>query len=135
MSSQRAVASAFNLTRNAYLATRLVVAATHWSRFRGLMGTDSQEFPSGKGLWIIPSCGVHTFGMRFPIDVAYLDDHKVIVHLEHGLKPWRVAAFRLNARSILELPETTLDSTGTSVGDQIKISNTPEERIQADLRE
>jgi len=132
MSPQRSSASAFNLTRDAYLATHLVVAGTHWSRFRGLMGRDVDEFPAGQGLWIIPSHGVHTFCMRFPIDVAYLDDRKFVVHLEHGLKPWRVAAVRLNAKSILELPENTLIATATSIGDEIRITRKDETRDEAD---
>ena len=57
---------AFNRTRNAYLATKLSVAGTHWSRLRGLMGKDAASFPAGNGLWIIPSRGVHTLAMRFP---------------------------------------------------------------------
>jgi uncharacterized membrane protein (UPF0127 family) len=113
---------AFNLTRQAYLATQLSIAGTHWSRFRGLMGAGTEDFPPGQGLWIIPSHGVHTLGMRFSIDVAYLDSDSVVVHIEAGLKPWRVAPIRLNADSVLELPESTLAATGTRIGDQIKIA-------------
>jgi uncharacterized membrane protein (UPF0127 family) len=113
---------AFNRTRQAYLATQLSIAETHWSRFRGLMGAGTGDFPPGQGLWIVPSHGVHTLGMRFSIDVAYLDSNHVVVHIESGLKPWRVAPIRLNADSVLELPENTLAATGTRVGDQIKIA-------------
>jgi uncharacterized membrane protein (UPF0127 family) len=60
--------------------------------------------------------------MRFPIDVAYLDSRTVVVHIEHQLKSWRVAPIRWNANSVLEIPASTLASTGTSVGDQIKIA-------------
>jgi uncharacterized membrane protein (UPF0127 family) len=60
--------------------------------------------------------------MRFSIDVAYLDSKNVVVHIESGLKPWRVAPIRLNADSVLELPESTLAATGTRVGDQIKLA-------------
>jgi uncharacterized protein len=113
---------AFNLTRQAYLATQLSIAETHWSRFRGLMGAGTEDFPPGQGLWIVPSHGVHTLGMRFSIDVAYLDSKNVVVHIESALKPWRVAPIRLNADSVLELPESTLATTGTRVGDQIKFA-------------
>jgi uncharacterized membrane protein (UPF0127 family) len=113
---------AFNCTRQAYLATQLSIAETHWSRFRGLMGASTEDFPPGQGLWIVPSHGVHTLGMRFSIDVAYLDNSHVVVHIESGLKPWRVAPIRLNADSVLELPESMLAATGTRVGDQIKIA-------------
>ena len=113
---------ALNRTRHAYLARHLRVADTHWSRFCGLMGTNAGSFPAGQGLWIVPSRGVHTFAMRFPIDVIYLDSDKVVVHLEENLKPWRLAPVRLRATSVLELPGSTLRSTQTAVGDEIEIA-------------
>ena len=113
---------ALNRTRNAYLATHLRIAATHWSRFRGLMATEAARFPAGEGLWIVPCHGVHTFAMRFPIDVIYLDGDKVVVHLEENLKPWRLAPVRMRAASVLELPGHTLTSTQTAIGDKIEIA-------------
>jgi uncharacterized protein len=113
---------AFNRTRQAYLATQLSVAATHWSRFRGLMCTDADNFASGSGLWIVPCHGVHTFAMNFPIDVVYLDPDKMVVHVASNLRPWRMAPVSMRAASVLELPADTLKSSGTSVGDQIEIS-------------
>ena len=112
---------AFNRTRRTYLATQLSVAGTHWLRFRGLMCRDAASFPAGNGLWITPSHGVHSFAMRFPIDVAYLDRDKIVVHVEQNLKPWRLAPVRLRATSVLELPESTLQATQTAVGDTIEI--------------
>lgn len=112
---------AFNRTRQQYLATRLAVAATHWSRLCGLMGKNPAHFPQGRGLWIVPSRGVHTLGMRFPIDVIYLTQDNVVLHLEHRLPPWRFAPMRFHAASVLELPENTLRSTGTTIGDQVEI--------------
>ena len=107
---------------SAYLATQLSIAATHWLRFRGLMCRDAASFAAGDGLWIVPSHGVHTFAMRFPIDVVYLDSEKTVVYLEENLKPWRVAPVRLRATSVLELPGSTLQATQTAVGDEIEIS-------------
>lgn len=112
---------AFNRTRRAYLATELSVAATHWRRFRGLMGCNATRFGAGQGLWIVPSRGVHTFAMRFPIDVVYLNGDAVVVDLEQSLKPWRVAPLRMRAASVLELPCNTLQTTLTAVGDKIEI--------------
>jgi uncharacterized protein len=113
---------AFNRTRQSCLATQLRVAGTHWSRLRGLMGTSREKFCAGQGLWIVPSHGVHTFAMRFPIDVIYLDGQKVVIYVKPNLKPWRLAPVRVQAASVLELPGATLDSTGTVVGDQIEIA-------------
>jgi hypothetical protein len=85
------------------------------------MGTDAGNFLRGQGLWIVPSRGVHTFAMRFPIDVIYLDKGKIVIHAEENLKPWRVAPVRLRATSVLELPASTLSATRTAVGDEIEI--------------
>ena len=112
---------AFNQTRRQYLATQLAVAATHWTRFCGLMGRKSANFPQGRGLWIVPCRGVHTWGMRFPIDVVYLTPENVVLHLEQALRPWRFAPVRFRAASVLELPENTVRSTGTTIGDQLEI--------------
>jgi uncharacterized protein len=112
---------AFNQTRRAYLATCLRVADNYWSRLCGLMMAKASVFPQGQGLWITPSHGVHTFAMRFPIDVIYLDREKTVIHLEQDLKPWRVAPVRRKAASVLELPGNTLNSTGTALGDRIEI--------------
>ena len=113
---------AFNRTRQCYLSTDLSLAATHWSRFRGLMCSNTKNFSAGKALWIVPSHGVHTLGMRFPIDVLYLDSSNVVVHIEQELKPWRVAPVRMSTASVLELPSETLQSTGTSIGDELDIA-------------
>jgi uncharacterized membrane protein (UPF0127 family) len=122
MSSPGPTGFAFNRTRQAHLATQMSVAGTHWSRFRGLIGTEAANFPAGRGLWIVPCHGVHTFGMRFAIDVIYLDGDKIVVHLENQLKPWRMAPVRMRAASVLELPGHTIQATGTSLGDEIEIT-------------
>ena len=120
MSASVACGYAFNRTRRQYLATRLSVADTHWSRFCGLMG--KADFGQEQGLWIVPCHGVHTLWMRFPIDVLYLSRDNVVVHLESALRPWRFAPVRLAAASVLELPENTVRLTGTTIGDQLEIN-------------
>jgi uncharacterized protein len=122
MSLPAATGYAFNRTRNAYLASRLSVADTHWSRLRGLMWTNAASFPAGTGLWIVPSRGVHTLAMKFPIDVLYLDADKLVVHVEQNLKPWRVARVSMRTASVLELPGNTVELNGTTVGDEIEIA-------------
>ena len=83
MPARSSTGYAFNRTRQAYLATRLRMAGTHWSRLRGLMGTAAGHVScTGMACGSFLSRGVHTFAMRFPIDVVYLDGDKVVVHLE-----------------------------------------------------
>jgi uncharacterized protein len=114
---------AFNRTRQLFLATNLAVADTHWSRLRGLLGASESDFRNGSGLWIRPCRGVHTLGMRFCIDVVYLDSASTVVHLEPDLRPWRFAPVRLRAASVLELPQNTIATTGTALGDRIEIKS------------
>ena len=112
---------AFNRTRATYLATDLLIARTHWTRFRGLMATDSSRFQRGQGLWINPSRGIHTFAMRFAIDAVYLDRDRKVIHIEEDLKPWRLAAIRVLAASVLEVPTGTVRESLTALGDHIDI--------------
>ena len=112
---------AYNQTRQAYLATALAVADTHWTRLRGLLGVSPGDFGNGNGLWIVPCHGVHTLGMAFPIDVVYLDHERTVIYAQSQLRPWRFAAVRAQAASVLELPCHTVAETGTVVGDRIEI--------------
>ncbi len=112
---------AFNQTRQVFLATSLALAHTHWSRLRGLLGTSSDDFRNGWGLWIHPCRGVHTLAMRFPIDVVYLNRAGTVVHVQHNLQPWRFSPIRMEAVSVLELPSHTVARTGTALGDSIEI--------------
>ena len=113
---------AFNQTRQAYLATTLAVANTHWTRLRGLLGLRSSEFRNGFGLWIVPCQGVHTLGMGFPIDVVYLDRENIVIHVQPDLQPWRFAPVRRQAASVLELPCHIAVETKTVTGDKIEIT-------------
>ena len=122
---------AFNRTRQTYLATSVRFARTHWSRLVGLLGTAAGEFTKGTGLWIEPSHGVHTLGMRFPIDVIYLSGDKRVVHMERSLRPWRIAPVSMQTASVLELPGSTLERTGTAVGDEIEIAEGAAEAAKA----
>ena len=60
--------------------------------------------------------------MRFPIDAVYLDRERIVIHIEEELKPWRLAAVRVHAASVLELPTGTIRESLTALGDQVDIS-------------
>ena len=79
---------------------RVVVAQTRWQRFRGLAWRRAP--PDGWAL-LFPRCrSVHTFGMRFPIDVVFLDRHGWPIDIRRAVRPWRVVANR-TAAAVLEL--------------------------------
>ena len=112
---------ALNSTRQAFLATELRVAESFGTRLRGLLKTKAQEFGFGRGLWIHPSKGVHAIGMRYAIDAVYLDRDKRVIHIQQGLKPWRLGPIRREAQSVLELPAGAVERTNTQLGDQVQI--------------
>ncbi|MGH9562296.1 MAG: DUF192 domain-containing protein [Terracidiphilus sp.] len=116
---QSAAARALNLTRGTILAARLEKAHTAATRNKGLLGRDS--LPAGEGLWIAPCESVHTFFMRFPIDLVYLDRKLRVKKVRHGVRAWRVSAC-LTAYSVLELPAGTAAATQTERGDQVEIA-------------
>jgi uncharacterized membrane protein (UPF0127 family) len=60
--------------------------------------------------------------MRFPIDAVYLDRERIVIHIEEELKPWRLAAVRVHATSVLEVPTGTIRESMTAIGDQVDIS-------------
>jgi uncharacterized membrane protein (UPF0127 family) len=86
---------------------------------KGLLGRGGLE--SGEGLWILGTMGVHSFGMRFPIDVAYLDGDLRIVHVIENMRPGRIGRFSLRTETVLELPAGTLAATETRKGDRLEI--------------
>lgn len=111
----------YNKTRETFVATEVTVADGYFSRLVGLLGKTKRWAKLGKALWIIPSQGVHTIGMLFPIDLIYLDKEKQVVHVEEFVRPFRVSKVSLKTRSVIELPPHTIYRTGTQIGDQIEI--------------
>jgi uncharacterized protein len=107
----------FNQTQKTCLADSAESACSVFKRMKGLIGRSVEEFAPGKALWIVPTEGIHTFGMRFAIDVAYLDSKGKVLRLYHVLPPRRFAAIIFTAASVLELPAGTLARTHTEVGD------------------
>lgn len=107
-----------NRTRGTVLAESLQLAGTSAERNRGLLGRDS--LAPGEGLWIVPCESVHTFGMRFAIDLIYLDRKHRIRKIRHNVKPWRLSAC-LVAHSVLELPAGSVRLTESQKGDVLEL--------------
>lgn len=83
------------------LVTQLQRAESMASRMVGLLG--KPELPAGAGLLIVPCNQVHTFGMKFVIDVVFLDSSQRILKICHNLKPWRLSPLVWRAKAVLEL--------------------------------
>src|SRR5438477_5905791 len=109
-----------NCERGTVLATRLALADSAPKRSKGLLGREGLD--SGEGLWIVPCESVHSFFMRFAIDLVYLDRGHRVRKVRHRMVPWRVSAC-LTAHSILELPAGIVEASGTQAGDQLQIDH------------
>lgn len=110
---------AYNVTQNCTLIERGEVADSVWTRLRGLIGHRPLE--EGEGLMITPCNSVHTFFMRFPIDVVYVTAGGEVVGLAERLSPFRIGPIVRRARFVLELPAGTVARTGTRLGDRIVV--------------
>ena len=109
-----------NLTRETVLAESAEVADHGAARNKGLLGRDG--LPVGGGLWIVPCEAVHTFGMRFAIDLVYIDRNKIVKKVRSGVAPWRLSGC-LSAHSIIELPAGVVASSQTCPGDRLLFSS------------
>lgn len=95
------------------------VANSFLKRLVGLLGRKSLAI--GSGLWLSPSSGIHTFGMRFAIDVIALDAEMKVVELHREVRAWKIAATSSHVHSVLELPSGQIDASGLSLGETITI--------------
>lgn len=106
-----------NTARGSVLATHLEVAGSGPTRRKGLLGRDG--LAPGEGLWIVPCESVHTFFMRFPIDLVYLDRENRIRKVRSAVGAWRMSAC-FSAHSVLELPAGVICDTATQRGDMLE---------------
>lgn len=107
----------FNVTRDTMLASRAGCARTARERTRGLIGRERLD--PGEGLVIARCRQVHTFWMRFPIDVLFVDGRGAVVRTCRNLRPRRVSPVSWRARCAIELPAGTVEQSGTAPGDFI----------------
>ena len=107
-----------NVSRGTVLASRVETAFDSAARRKGLLGRESLD--RGSVLVIAPCNAIHTFFMRFAIDVAFATRDGRIVKMLDALRPWRVGvAWR--AYAVLEFPPGTLARTGTQRGDELAL--------------
>jgi uncharacterized membrane protein (UPF0127 family) len=93
---------------------RIECADTSITRLIGLLG--KRTLCAGEGLWIKPSSGVHTFGMRFAIDVVGLDRDMRVVKLWSRVKPQRITCISTRVRSVLELAAGEIEARSLQIG-------------------
>jgi len=112
------VSRLIHVTSGRVLAENLEFARTLGRRMRGLLGRDG--LPPGGGLMIERCASIHTFFMKFPLDVLFLSDDLTVRRMFRHLKPWRlVVAF--GARHVVELPAGALEAADVAPGDRLRI--------------
>ena len=110
---------------------RVVVARSRWARLTGLA---LRRDPPGYAL-LIPRCrSIHTFGMRFPLDIAFLDAEGRVLEIRRGVPPGRIAT-RPDACAVLELPckfPPVAEDTTTEGAERMQAALDPRRRIYRD---
>ena len=117
-----------NASLDTVIADRVGVATTHSERAVGLLTRSGLQ--PGEGLWIVPSRGVHTWGMRFTIDVLALDEAGNVVDAVSNLRPWRVRLPRRGTAGVLELPAGTVEASRTSLGHRVVLEMVSQESMR-----
>ncbi len=103
-----------NVRTQRVIADHLLTAFDSTSRRQGLLGRDG--LPTGSALIIAPSNAVHTFFMRFPIDILFVRRDGEVIKARSAVHPWRIAA-SLRAFAVIELPAGSLVQSNTTTGD------------------
>jgi uncharacterized membrane protein (UPF0127 family) len=98
---------------------RCFVADSPLARMRGLLGRRGLD--QGEGLLLRPAASVHTFFMRFPIDIVFLSRDNQVLKVAAGVPPWRTAGAR-GAKAVVELAAGEATRTGIRAGDRLAVS-------------
>jgi|SRR5690554_4732388 uncharacterized membrane protein (UPF0127 family) len=110
-----------NVTRETIVCTEATLAQGFLARLRGLMGR--RAMPPGSGLLLVPEYSIHTFGMRFSIDVFYLDDDCRVLRLQEAMPPNRIGPIVRGCKAILETPVGTIRQSRTQIGDLLALES------------
>ena len=105
------------------VASACAVADSMFSRLLGLL--PRANLSEQEALWIRPCNSVHTFFMRFSIDVLFLNKENEILHIVSALKPWRATKIFFSAASVMELPAGWSERIGLKKGDVLSVCDTP----------
>jgi uncharacterized protein len=115
-----------NANRNQELGSRIGLANGWLTRLRGMLGRPAPD--RGEGLLLTPCRSVHMYGMRFPLDVAFLNRSGEVVAIYPSLAPGSRPRGHRKGAHALELPAGTLVQSGTVVGDVLVWSLVPDEQ-------
>ncbi|MEC5422968.1 DUF192 domain-containing protein [Virgibacillus sp. C22-A2] len=117
-----------NVRTDEVIAEDIKGAYTFWTRFKGLMLTKSM--PEKTGLHISPCASIHTFFMKYSIDLIYLNKENKIVGIEEDLKPGKIGKRFSGAYSVVELPAGTFRNTPTFSGQAVEFVGRGYEKVK-----
>jgi hypothetical protein len=118
-----------NTGRDRELGTRIRLADGWLSRLRGMLARPAPA--AGEGLLLTPCRSAHMYGMRFPLDIAFLNANRAVVAVYHSLPPGSRTNWHRRAVHALELPAGTLARSGTAVGDVLAWADEPSRNQKA----
>jgi uncharacterized membrane protein (UPF0127 family) len=92
--------------------------ADSWlGRLRGYLGRPEPQ--RGEGILLLPCNAIHTLGMKYSLDVLFLDGEGKVLELRRSIPPWRITHRVPGGRYVLEVPVGTIDASDTRVGDEL----------------
>jgi uncharacterized membrane protein (UPF0127 family) len=109
------------------IASYVHEAYSFFKRLKGLLFTE--KLPRGCALHIRPCRSVHTFFMKYTIDVLHLDEQDCIVGVEHKMPPGKFGRMNRKASSVVELPAGTIEQTKTEIGHHVRFEKSEEEML------
>lgn len=110
-----------NRTKNIEIAGDVRIASSFAARMKGLLG--ERELAAGRALWIERCNSIHTWFMRFAIDVVFVDRQLIVQKVCRDVGPWRVTFPAWRANSVFEMPAGTLANRLVDVGDQLHVGD------------
>jgi uncharacterized protein len=106
-----------NESRQRVLGGRIRIADSLRARMRGFLFRRPPQ--TGEGLFLTACRGVHTYWMRYPLDVLLIDEAGNVIAAHAALPPGTRTPLYRSARFALELPTGAIHATGTAVGDRL----------------
>lgn len=108
-----------NLTIGNIILEKVEIANSFFTRLKGLLGRERLE--KKEGLIIKPCNSVHTIGMKFPIDVAFVNNDDEIIHIIYSMFPGKFSHVIKNSKYVIEVNAGVFRNQGLKIGDKIKI--------------
>lgn len=93
----------------------LKIAKNMFSRMKGLMGKKEIDY----AMYFYPCNAIHTFFMKIPIDVLYLDNCGNILSMDINLKPWKIGKYHRKAKCVIELPSNSIQKYNIQIGQMV----------------